>query len=315
MNLFFRWLIRGLLAAALLIGLGIAMSWAPDRPVAELSAQWAGEPSRFVSVQGMQVHIRDEGPRDDPRPMVLLHGTSASLHTWDGWVEALKGMRRVIRLDLPGFGLTGPQPEGDYSIAAYTRFVLDLMDVLGVRECVLGGNSLGGNIAWETAVAAPHRVVALVLVDAGGYPLVSRSMPLGFRMACIPVLRNLLEWILPRAVIESSLRNVYGNPAKVTRELVDRYYALALRAGNRRALVQRLEMPVIDNARAIQNLKLPVLVLWGGQDRLIPPDNASRFARDIGGSKLVVFEELGHVPHEEDPERTVAAVKAFLGVQ
>jgi len=315
MNAFFRWLIRGLLALALLIGLGIAMSWAPDRQVAELSAQWAGEPSRFVALQGMQVHIRDEGPRDDPRPIVLLHGTSASLHTWDGWVETLKGKRRVIRMDLPGFGLTGPQPEGDYSIGAYTRFVIGVMDALGVRQCVLGGNSLGGNIAWETAVTAPQRVVALVLVDAGGYPLVSRSVPLGFRLARIPVLRNLLEWILPRAVIESSLRNVYGNPAKVTSELVDRYYVLALRAGNRRALVQRLEMPVIDNARAIQSLKLPVLVLWGGQDRLIPPENAGRFAGDIVGSKLVFFEELGHVPHEEDPERTAAAVKAFLGVQ
>lgn len=104
-----------LLAVALIAG-GVALAWAPDRPVDSLKARWAPAPSQFITVQGMQVHLRDEGPKDDPEPIVLLHGTSASLHTWDGWVDALKGQRRVIRIDLPGFGLTGPAPDNDYRL-------------------------------------------------------------------------------------------------------------------------------------------------------------------------------------------------------
>lgn len=105
-----------LLALVALVGVGVALSWAPDRPVETLTGRWAPPPSQFVSIEGMQMHLRDEGPRTDSQPIVLLHGTSASLHTWDGWTEALKSGRRVIRMDLPGFGLTGPMPDGNYQI-------------------------------------------------------------------------------------------------------------------------------------------------------------------------------------------------------
>ncbi len=140
--------------------------WAPDKPVSALTARWAQPPSRFLPVGAMQVHLRDEGPRDDPTPIVLLHGTADSLHTWDGWSAALRTQRRVIRFDLPGFGLTGPHPHADYSIDADVRFVLAVLDQLGVHSVVLGGNSLGGQIAWQTAIAQPQRVRQLVLVDA-----------------------------------------------------------------------------------------------------------------------------------------------------
>src|SRR5687768_5016055 len=110
-----------LLAGALFFGvIAIILTWAPDQPVAELRSRWAPPPSRFIEVDGLQVHLRDEGPHDDPEPIVLLHGTSASLHTWEGWAQALRGTRRVIRFDLPGFGLTGPNAQNDYSMAAYT---------------------------------------------------------------------------------------------------------------------------------------------------------------------------------------------------
>jgi pimeloyl-ACP methyl ester carboxylesterase len=155
------------------------LTWAPDRPVEELKARWAQAPSQFITVQGMQVHVRDEGPRDDPVPVVLLHGTSASLHTWEGWTGALKGQRRVIRFDLPGFALTGPHPHDDYSIDAYVRFVVATLDRLGIARCVLAGNSLGGQIAWAVAATHPTRVERLVLVDAAGYPFEPQSVPIG----------------------------------------------------------------------------------------------------------------------------------------
>jgi pimeloyl-ACP methyl ester carboxylesterase len=307
--------VAGILACVL-IGV-VAATWAPDRPVSELQARWAQTPSVFVDVAGMQVHLRDEGPRDDPSPIVLLHGTSASLHTWDGWSNVLKSQRRIIRFDLPGFGLTGPMPDGNYTIENYVRVVTAVLDRSGVQRCVLGGNSFGGQVAWETASAQPARVDKLILVDAAGYPLQPTSIPIGFRVARIPVLNRLMEFTLPRALVDSSVRNVYGNPALVTQELVDRYYEITLREGNRAALAERMKQAPSTGLRAnhIAALKLPTLILWGRRDRLIPPDNAERFRDDIAGSQMIVFDDLGHVPQEEDPIRTVNAVRQFLNLK
>lgn len=292
----------------------LAAVWAPDIPVTALQARWAPPPSTFLSVQGMSVHVRDEGPRDDAVPLVLLHGTSASLHTWDGWVAALPE-RRVIRLDLPGFGLTGPMVDGDYAMSRYVHFMTALLDELGVQKAVLAGNSFGGRVAWEMAAAHPERVEKLVLVDAAGYATPSVSVPIGFRIAQIPVLNTLMEVTLPRSMVESSLRNVYVRQERVTPALVDRYYELTLRAGNRQALVERFrQAPSGQGAARIATLRLPTLILWGEGDRLIPPENAAYFARDIPGSEVVMFPGLGHVPHEEDPAVTVAAVRRFLGL-
>ena len=309
-----------LLLAALVFFLlaGVAATWEADRPVEALKARWAQSPSRFIPVLGMQVHVRDEGPAADPLPIVLLHGTSASLHTWNGWAAAMRSQRRVIRFDLPGFGLTGPSPDSDYSIAAYVRFVTATLDALGVSRFVLAGNSLGGEIAWETALVVPQRVERLILVDAAGYPLQSGSskisIPVGFQLARLPLLRPLSQHTLPRGVVESSVREVYGDPSRVTPELVDRYFELALRQGNRRALGQRLDLVMKTQPARIAQVAVPTLILWGGRDRLLPLEFGQRFARDIAGSRLVVFELLGHVPHEEDPQTTLASVREFLGL-
>lgn len=294
---------------------GVVATWAPDKSVQVLSERWAKAPSQFVLLNGMQVHVRDEGPRNDPNPIVLLHGTSDSLHTWEGWSQNLRDQRRVIRFDLPAFGLTGPQPQGDYSIAAYVRFVEAMLNALGVQSCVLAGNSLGGQIAWNTALALPQRVKQLILVDAAGYPMHPESVPIGFLVVRMPGVRNVMQYVLPRGMIQSSLRNVYGDPSRVTPALVDRYYELTLRAGNRAALASRLEQPLSGAEAQIKTLKLPTLILWGGKDRLIPLENGKRFASDIAGSQLVVFDGLGHVPQEEDAGATVRAVRDFLGIR
>lgn len=261
----------------------------------------------------MQVHMRDEGPRDDPVPLVLLHGTSASLHTWDGWTAGLKASRRVIRIDLPGFGLTGPYPDSDYTVEHYAKFMHAFLDRLGVTRCVLVRNSFGGQVSIVTALARPARVDRLILIDSSGYPMVPDSIPLAFRIARLPVLSQIARVTLPRRVVEESIRNVYGDPARVTPTLIERYFELALREGNRAALAERLKQVPIDAITArIPEIKIPTLILWGGRDRLIPPAAGQRFANDIAGSRLEIFDDLGHVPHEEDPARTVSAAIAFL---
>ncbi|GGC76066.1 alpha/beta fold hydrolase [Undibacterium terreum] len=302
-----------LLLLLVLIAASIALTWAPDKPVSELKQRWAPPPSQFIAVKGLQVHIRDEGLRDDAVPILLIHGTSASLHTWEGWVAALKDKHRVITMDLPGFGLTGPNAQDDYSNAVYVRFMLDLMDKLGVQKCILGGNSLGGEIAWQVAAAAPQRVEKLILVDAGGYAFKPKSLPIGFIIARTPGLNKLMESTLPRSMIEKSVRNVYGDPAKVTPQLVDLYEAMTLREGNRHALGRRFgQLDGGASAEKIKALKQPTLIIWGAHDGLIPIEYGQQFHQDIAGSQFVRFDQLGHVPHEEDPVATVAVVKTFL---
>ncbi len=314
MRLFVRSLLL-LFAGAVFFALaGLVAVWAPDKSLEELKVRWAQAPSQFLAVDGLQVHVRDEGPRDDPQPLVLIHGTSDSLHTWDAWTAALQPERRVIRFDLPGFGLTGPRPDNDYSIQRYVAFTGALLDRLGVQRCVLIGNSLGGQIAWASALAMPQRVQKLVLVDAGGYALEPQDVPLAFRLAQNRSARWLLAYLLPRGLVQNSVRNVYGDPTKVTPELVDRYYDMALRSGNRQALGYRIDLVRADSSQSIKRLTQPTLVLWGALDRLIPVQSGQRFVHDIAGARLVVFEGLGHVPHEEDPVQTVREVQRFLGM-
>jgi pimeloyl-ACP methyl ester carboxylesterase len=221
-----------------------------------------------------------------------------------------------VRLDLPGFGLTGPSADGDYTLESYVRFMRTMLDRLAIERCVLVGNSFGGTVAIVTTLAMRERVDRLVLIDSGGYTLAGVSMPIGFRIANIPLLNRLALVTLPRGVIESSVRNVYGDPTKVAPALVDRYYEITLRAGNRHALVERFrQVPASGIGDQIPNVKVPTLLLWGGRDRLAPPDRAQWFLRDITGSRLVMFDDLGHVPQEEDPQRTLAAVKPFLDIE
>ena len=312
-------LLRLLGVMIMLTALAFTLARAPDRPVQTLVARWAPPPSEFIEIKGQLVHFRDEGPQDDALPIVLIHGTSASLHTWEGWARALRAQRRVISFDLPGFGLTGPfagqYTPGDYRGDTYARFLIDLLDALKIDRVVLGGNSLGGEVAWRVASLAPERVAALILVDAAGLPFTPKSIPVAWQLARTPVLNRIAEWALPRGLIEKSLHDVYGDPSKVSPELVDRYFEITLREGNRRALTQQLQqMAIGEHAERVALLKQPTLILWGGQDRLIPPEVGQQFHQRIQGSQIVVFADLGHVPQEEDPQRSVAPVKAFLGL-
>jgi pimeloyl-ACP methyl ester carboxylesterase len=312
-------LVRAFGILLMLTALAVTLTHAPERSVDSLVARWAPRPSEFMEVKGQLVHYRDEGPQDDPVPLVLVHGTAASLHTWQGWAGALRARKRVITFDLPGFGLTGPftgeYAHDDYRADTLARFTLDFLDARHVRRFAIGGNSLGGEVAWRVAAAAPERVAQLILVDASGYAFTPLHIPAGFQAARVPGFNRIAEFLTPRTIVEDSVRDVYGDPSRVTGTLVDRYFELLTREGNRHALNARMALIETDLApERIRTIRAPTLILWGAADRLIPPVNAQKFHADIPGSTLVVFPGLGHVPHEEDPSTTVAPVRAFLGL-
>jgi pimeloyl-ACP methyl ester carboxylesterase len=302
----------GLLGLVVLAGGAfLAVTWAPERSVESLKARWAPPPSTFVNLLGMRVHLRDEGPRDDPAPLLLMHGTGSSLHAWEGWVTALKEKRRVITVDLPGYGLTGPSPDGVYGGARDIAFVVALLDKLGVPRAVLGGNSLGASVALRTALAHPDRVEKLILVD-GGYSVPSTSMPVGFRLLLMPGVGWLMQHTLPRFLVVQGMRNVWGDPSKITPAMIDRAVELTQRKGNRAAIVARFMQRRFGAPPRYADVKAPTLIIWGGRDHLIPREAADALHRAVAGSTLAVFDGLGHAPEEEDPRATVEAVKTFL---
>ncbi len=287
-----------------------------DKTVGELKSRYAKEPSAFVEIDGMNVHYRDEGDSFDSLPLVLIHGTSSSLHTFEDWAKFLKPYKRVVCMDLPGFGLTGPFPDRNYSIDHYIDFLEKFLVARGIKQCILGGNSLGGYIAWEFTLKKPEMVDKLILIDAAGYPQKSTSVPVGFVLARTPIFNKLLTYITPRFLVKSSVENVYADKSKVSKALVDRYFDLTLRAGNRQALVDRMKSG-FDTLRIpqIKNIQTPTLVLWGEQDRLIPVASAYRFHRDLPNDTLVILNHSGHVPMEESPNESAMAVLNFIKKQ
>jgi pimeloyl-ACP methyl ester carboxylesterase len=303
-----KWVLRIGLGVVVVLAFLIAWQWKADLPLETLKARWAGPTSRFVDLDGMSVHYRDEGSGP---PVVLVHGTGSSLHTWDAWAAALSPSHRVVRLDLPAFGLTGPRPDGDYRLDTYVEFLDHFAARLGLGRFALAGNSLGGAIAWRFAAAHPSEVTALILVDAGGYPRQVKR-PLAFRLGQMPLVGQLLPHLDPRLVVERTVRLVYGDPGRVTPELIERNYELVLRPGNRQAFGAETSLPFEDHTALLQTLHVPTLVMWGDRDALIPVSDAQRFASDIPGARAHIYEGLGHVPMEEDGPRTAADAREFL---
>ena len=284
-----------------------------DIPLNELKIKYANSSSSFIAVNGMDVHFRDEGLQTDTIPIVLIHGTGASLHTFNAWSDRLKKSHRIIRMDLPAYGLTGPFPDGNYTMAHYTTFLKDFLTALNIKQCVLAGNSLGGAIAWNFTLEQPSMVTKLILIDASGYPIASKSVPIAFSLAKIPVINKLLTFITPRFLVRSSVENVYFDSSKVTDLVVERYFNLTLRSGNRKAFVDRLQIPKDTNTyKNINYIQQPTLILWGAEDLLIPVENAYKFQEDLPNNTLVILENTGHTPMEESPLESLAPVLNFL---
>lgn len=311
---------RGLLYGLLVMAGLLAVLWAvfatPDIPLERLKAKYANDASQFVELSpGTTIHVRDEGPRSG-FPVVLVHGSNASLHTWEAWVQRLTARGyRVVTLDLPAHGLSGPTPQGDYTNPAYVGIVEQLVDRLGLTRFALGGNSMGGGVAWRYAVLHPDRLAALILVDATGQPAPKGSSPpLGFRLARVPIARDLLATVTPRGLIEQSFKQSISNQAIATPAMVDRYWELLLYPGNRRATVQRFGQYQGDDGAAekLKALTVPTLLLWGREDRLIPVSVAAWFSRQLPNARVTLLDGIGHIPMEEAPDRSLAPVLTLL---
>ncbi|MCH7399479.1 alpha/beta hydrolase [Belliella sp. DSM 107340] len=305
-----------------LIGLAILLSYRSDIDPEVLVEKYSSESSYFVHVEGMDLHVKVKG---EGEPIFLIHGSFSSLHAWQDWEEELSQYFMTISMDLPGHGLTGPDPQKRYNVNDYASLLFVLADNLGLEEFHIAGNSMGGGVALKMASDKPERVLSLNLIDSSGAPRKisdnteptakrKNTTPSIIRLAQTPLFSKILLKCTPEFLFSRNLKQVYYDQRKIKPQQVTRYYELMRREGNRQATIDRLtsRKPLeID----FEKIKMPVLITWGREDTWIPLANGNILAEAIPGSKLKVFDQAGHVPMEEIPTETVAEYLSFLGIQ
>ena len=321
------WLKRiGLILGGIVILLLIALASAyrSDLSAEAVNKKYLTPESQFIAVDGMQVHVRILG---EGEPVFLLHGSFASLHTWDAWQQAMSPYYQTIALDFPGHGLTGPDSLKRYGTKDYSELVRAIAQKLNLSQYHVAGNSMGGGVALQHASDYPGNVLSLNLIDSGGAPSADRRNTDStsqkktnaggawiFQVARHPVFSKLLLSCTPKFLFALNMEQVYGNDAKVTDEVTTRYYELMLREGNRQATLDRLSQPRNSNIQ-FERLSMPTLILWGAEDTWIPVAQGKRLQQALPGSNLVILDGVGHVPMEESPTETVAEYLSFLGVE
>lgn len=276
----------------------------------DLIQKYTTKDSRFLVFDDTLVHYRDEGDRD-AFPVLLLHGAFSSLHTYNGWARELKPHFRIIRIDMPGFGLTGPNARGNHEMIMYKRCIATVLDRLEVEKCHIVGSSLGGWVSWEFAADYPERIEKMVLMGAAGF-LDQRNIPLPFKMARTPFVSRVARYAIKRRILVQFINQVYYNQAKVSEALIDRYYDLFTREGNPKVFFEMANTEYKESVHLLKTIEIPTLLMWGRHDKWIPVENAYRFERRLKNSKIVIYEDCGHLPMEELPRRSARDLRAFL---
>jgi len=297
-----------LLAAAFLI------FRTPDTDRTEMIAKYSNDSSYFLNDgQGARIHYRVEGNKDGP-VILLIHGSNSMLQTWEPLVALLGDKYLLISIDLYGHGLTGPNPAGAYDAETNIAAAVKVLDTVGVDKAYWVGNSMGGWLTWRAALSVPERTAGLVLIDASGAQVEQKGqLYLGARLAQSSIGQMLLPEITPRSLVKSSLEENFAQPERLTEELVDRYWELLRYPGNRKAAVERAKTPREPEKWAeVKTLKMPVLLLWGEQDKVIPLSHARAFAAAIPGSQLITYADAGHLPMEETPEQVARDIDAWI---
>jgi pimeloyl-ACP methyl ester carboxylesterase len=257
--------------------------------------------SSFTSIDGMRVRFIREGHGP---PVVLLHGSGSSLEAFGAVAARLRPSLELIRLDLPGFGMTGPRPDRDYRIETYVELLGQFLDGQSVPRCTVVGHSLGGNIAWNFALTHPERVARLVLLNATGYP--DKSRPTAFRLARNPIVRPVMRRRGSRRMTARNLRGLVGPGFTVTEDL-ERTYAMMRRPGNRDAFVDFAITEQADHSPELRGLCVSTLILRGdGVD-------GQHFTSDIPNSREIVLAGVGHLMPEEAPTEVATAIAEFVG--
>lgn len=295
----------------LIVGAALALTGCAPQAGASAAGASAQSAARthYVELDGARIRVREEGPADAPA-LILLHGFTMSLESWDGWAASLAPDYRVIRYDLLGHGMSGPDPLERYAPGERVEVLRRLMDALGVERAALGGNSFGGLVAWRFASRYPGRVDRLILVDSGAYSIY------GVTENPVPVPDAMRAYLLtaPMAGVEASAAQIYADQTRLPKGRLAQIRDMMARPGNGEAFVKHLEEFVLpDPDPDLARITAPTLILWGEEDRVVPIEQAHRLEAAIPHARLITYPGVGHAPQEEIAAQTAADVRAFLG--
>ena len=298
--------------AAVVMTSGCSMLGIKNIPVQELENKYYPSGSKTLDIGGQQVRYRDEGQGP---VLVLIHGVCASLNTWDGWAEELADDFRVIRLDLPGFGLSPLADAGIYERQRAVALIDAMAQTLGLERFSLAGNSLGGYLSWIYAYAHPEKVEKLILVDSAGFQL---KMPWMLKFASTWPFSMFSRHMMPRFMMADAVEQVYGDPERIAPGVRERYFELAMRPGGKSDYVEIFKMlgrtfSQPDVSDGIAEISVPTLVMWGDKDTWIPyPEQVENWRRALPQAKLIIYQGAGHIPMEEMPVETARDAREFL---
>ncbi len=302
--------ILGLLGGCMLL-LVVSVPFYRDVPANEFDQRVAGTASRFIDVDGVRVHYRDEGSGP---VVVLMHANYANLLMWEPWAAKLKDHYRVLRFDLTAHGLTGADPTRDYSLERSVATMEGLLDKLGVNGPItLGGTSVGGTVAMHYTVKHPERVQRLILISPGSLEkdVRGRSTP-----RVVPRFGDIITLVTPRWMASGLLKGGFGDKSKITDAMIDEWYQPWLREGNRVAMLDRLRQYVSGDVEAkIRAVRVPVLLLWGEKNPRVPVALAYEFKKLLVNApsvQLEVLKGVGHMAVQEAPDETARLVREYL---
>jgi pimeloyl-ACP methyl ester carboxylesterase len=286
--------------------------WTPDLERAELEKRYFSSSPQIIDVDGLKVYYKETGPQGAPA-LLLLHGFGSSLQAWDDWSLKLEQKYRLIRLDLPGFGLTGASPANDYSEEKDLAILTHFVDKLGLEKFSVVGHSMGGKMAWSLAASQPERVQALVLMAPDGFP---ETKDIGTKPYEVPAIMGLIKFVLPKYLVRKSIEPAFSDADALNDALVNRYFDMLRAPGVRGAILERSNQTIYtDPVPRLKAIKAPTLLIWGEQDQMIPSTNAQSYANVLSNSTTVLVPKLGHLLQEEQPEKGLAAVMQFLDDQ
>lgn len=313
-------MLRRTLAVILTIVAVLAAGWLAlrraDIPYDTLETIYSTPDTQFMTLDdGLKVHYTDTGPKDRSA-LVLVHGFSSSLHTWEAWKTSLEVDYRVITLDLPGHGLTRADDPIQPTIERFADVVHEVTQDLGVARFTLAGNSMGGNTAWSYALTFPETLEGLILVDASGWPETDEenaSSPFIFTLLANPLARTVMKDLDMTSLTRSGLEDSYTDQSFVTDELVERYVALSRAPGHRETLLGIMAGDRVEaTAETLSAINVPTLILWGRDDNLVPVSSAQKFADAITGASQIIYDGVGHLPQEEVAEQSIEDVRDFM---
>ena len=314
----------GFILLVLVIAAGVLL-YKGSIPTGVVDARYSSRASQFlITDEGTRIHYRIEGNRRG-RPLVLLHGSGTSLHTFEPWVEILGDDYQLITLDLPGHGLTGAVSGNDYSGDAFLKVIDDVANHLELKNFVLGGNSMGGGLSWQYALAYPEKVDALILIDSVGLPVWNQEIAnsdsgeeketaIVFKLLSKPWFRAIATKLDPYYIVKQGVEVAYNHSPVVTDDLIQRYCDMALRQGTREATMARFASykQLKTTPSDLATLTRPTLVMWGEDDALIDFRYADKFMEVLPNATMVAYKGVGHIPMEEIPEKSAADVIKFL---